>query len=317
MSVALSADSNTAIMGGPGPNNADRGRSPFVGPAGAAWAFTRSGSAWTHTHCVDLGTQSPMRSAFEGEGGNSVITEFMLLLGIGFVAQLVDGALGMAYGVLSNAAMLTMGLQPAPASALVHTAEIFTTGASAASHIYHRNVDWRIVARLGMPGVLGAVLGAWILSNVDIANARRWVYGYLLLMGLYILWKSMRIALAPRTLAGWTAPLGFLSGFLDASGGGWGPLTTSTLIGSGHAPRQTVGSVNTTEFFVTVAAATTFFAELGASPLEHLIPLVLGGVLAAPFGGWAVKHVPARALMIAVGILVVMLSLFQLFRASA
>jgi uncharacterized protein len=245
-----------------------------------------------------------------------VTTEFMLLLGIGFVAQLVDGALGMAYGVLSNAAMLTMGLPPAQASALVHTAEIFTTGASAASHIYHRNVDWRIVARLGMPGVLGAVLGAWILSNVDIANARRWVYGYLLLMGLYILWKSMRIALAPRTLAGWTAPLGFLSGFLDASGGGgWGPLTTSTLIGSGHAPRQTVGSVNTTEFFVTVAAATTFFAELGASPLEHLIPLVLGGVLAAPFGGWAVKHVPARALMIAVGILIVMLSLFQLFRA--
>ena len=246
-----------------------------------------------------------------------MITEFMLLLGIGFVAQLVDGALGMAYGVLSNAAMLTMGLQPAQASALVHTAEIFTTGASAASHIYHRNVDWRIVARLGAPGVLGAVLGAWILSNVDIANARRWVYGYLLLMGLYILWKSMRIALAPRTIAGWTAPLGFLSGFLDASGGGWGPLTTSTLIGSGHAPRQTVGSVNTTEFFVTVAAATTFFAELGASPLEHLIPLVLGGVLAAPFGGWAVKHMPARALMIAVGILIVMLSLFQLFRASA
>jgi uncharacterized protein len=248
-------------------------------------------------------------------GENSVTTEFVLLLGIGFVAQLVDGTLGMAYGVLSNAAILTIGLPPAQASALVHTAEIFTTGASAASHLYHRNVDWRIVARLGITGVLGAILGAWILSNVDITAARRWVYGYLLLMGLYILWKSMRIALAPRPTAGWTAPLGFLGGFLDASGGGgWGPLTTSTLIGSGHAPRQTVGSVNTTEFFVTVAAATTFFAELGASPLEYLIPLVLGGLLAAPFGGWAVKHVPARALMIAVGILIVMLSIFQLLR---
>jgi hypothetical protein len=163
----------------------------------------------------------------------------MLLFGIGFVAQLVDGALGMAYGVLTNAAILTLGLPPAQASALVHTAEIFTTGASAASHIYHRNVDWRIVARLGVSGVLGAVLGAWILSNIDITTARRLVYGYLLLMGFYILWKSMRIALEPRDPAGWMTPLGFLSGFLDASGGGgWGPLTTSTLIGSGHAPRQ-------------------------------------------------------------------------------
>jgi uncharacterized protein len=135
-------------------------------------------------------------------------------------------------------------------------------------------------------------------------------------MGFYILWKSMRIAPPPRTPAGWTAPLGFLSGFLDATGGGgWGPMTTSTLIGSGHAPRQTVGSVNTTEFFVTVAAATTFFAELGASPLEHLVPLVFGGVLAAPFGGWAVKHIPARVLMIAVGVLIVGLSAFQLLRA--
>jgi uncharacterized membrane protein YfcA len=245
-----------------------------------------------------------------------VTTEFVLLLAIGFVAQLVDGTLGMAYGVLANAAMLTMGLPPAQASALIHTAEIFTTGASAASHLYHRNVDWRIVARLGVTGVLGAILGAWILSNTDVGAARRLVYGYLLLMGLYILWQSTRIALAPRTPAGWIPPLGFLAGFLDATGGGgWGPVTTSTLLGSGHAPRQTVGSVNTAEFFVTVAAATTFFAELGASHLEYLIPLVLGGLLAAPFGGWAVKHVPARALMIAVGVLIVTLSVFQLLRA--
>src|SRR6266513_4791974 len=204
----------------------------------------------------------------------------MLLLGIGFVAQLVDGALGMAYGVPSNTALLAIGLPPAQASALVHTAEVFTTGASAASHIYHRNVDWRIVVRLGITGVLGAVIGAWILSNIDITAARRYVYAYLLVMGIYILWKSFRMALTPRTPAGWTALLGFFSGFLDASGGGgWGPMTTSTLVGSGHAPRHTVGSVNTTEFFVTVAAAATFFAELGASAFEHLIPLVLGGAL--------------------------------------
>ena len=242
-------------------------------------------------------------------------TEFVLLLGIGFAAQLVDGALGMAYGVLANTAMLSMGLPPAPASALVHAAEVFTTSASAASHIYHRNVDWRIVTRLGVTGVLGAVVGAWILSNLEVAAARRLVYVYLLLMGLYILWRSERIASTPRAPSGWLMPLGLLAGFLDATGGGgWGPVTTSTLIGSGHAPRQTVGSVNTTEFFVTVAAAATFFAELGASPLEHLIPLVLGGILAAPFGGWAVRHVPARALMVAVGLLIVTLSVFQLAR---
>jgi uncharacterized membrane protein YfcA len=244
-----------------------------------------------------------------------VTTEFVLLLAIGFVAQLVDGALGMAYGVLANAAMLSMGLPPAQASALVHTAEVFTTGASAASHIYHRNVDWRIVTRLGVTGVLGAILGAWILSNIEVGAARRWVYGYLLFMGFYILWRSWRIALAPRAPTGWVIPLGFVAGFLDASGGGgWGSVTTSTLIGSGHAPRQTVGSVNTTEFFVTVAATATFFVELGASPLEQLIPLVLGGVLAAPFGGWAVKHIPAQALMVAVGLLIVILSTVQLLR---
>lgn len=241
--------------------------------------------------------------------------EFVLLLAIGFVAQLVDGTLGMAYGVLTNAALLTMGLPPAQASALVHTAEVFTTGASAASHLYHRNVDWRMVARLGVTGVLGAILGAWLLSNIEIGAARRIVYAYLLLMGLYILWQSARIALTPRTPAGWVAPLGLLAGFLDASGGGgWGPVTTSTLIGSGHAPRQTVGSVNTTEFFVTAAATTTFVIELGASPLQYLIPLVLGGLIAAPLGGWAVKYLSARALMISVGVLVIALAGWQLVR---
>ena len=121
--------------------------------------------------------------------------EFVLLFAIGFVAQRVDGALGMAYGVLANAAMLALGLPPAQASALVHTAEVFTTGASAVSHIYHRNVDWRLMARLGMTGVLGAILGAWILSNIDVSAARRLVYGYLLLMGLDILYTS---TLTPR-----------------------------------------------------------------------------------------------------------------------
>src|SRR5207253_9606328 len=246
-------------------------------------------------------------------GGDLVDIEFAILIAVGFFAQIVDGTLGMAFGVISTSAMLAIGLAPAQASAVVHTAEIFTTGASATSHIYHRNVDWRLVIRLGIAGVLGAVLGAWILSNVDSSAARPIVAGYLLLMGLFILFKAWQLAPARDAPSAWTMPVGFVAGFLDASGGGgWGPVTTSTLVGPGHAPRQTVGSVNTTEFFVTVAAAATFFAELGASPLQHLIPLVLGGVLAAPIGGWAVKHVSARALMIAVGVLIVTLSVFQL-----
>jgi uncharacterized protein len=242
-------------------------------------------------------------------------TEFLLLMAVGFVAQLVDGALGMAYGVITNSALLMFGLPPAHASALVHTAEVFTTGASAASHIYHRNVDWRFVMRLGIPGVLGAILGAWILSNLDLAAAQRWVYLYLLVMGCYILLKSFHIAPRRRDPAKWLPPVGFAGGFLDASGGGgWGPMVATTLLGSGHAPRQTVGSVNTTEFFVTLAAATTFFVELGTASLQHLLPIIIGGVIAAPLSGWAVKKVSARALMTAVGCVIVALSVFQLAR---
>jgi uncharacterized membrane protein YfcA len=244
--------------------------------------------------------------------------DFFLLIGIGFAAQMIDGTLGMAFGVISTTALLSMGLPPAQASALVHTAEIFTTSASAASHIYHRNVDWRLVWRLGVAGVAGvagAVLGAWVLSNVDATAVRPVIFAYLLIIGVYILVRAARVPPRRDAPAIWTAPVGFIAGFLDASGGGgWGPVATTTMVGSGHAPRISVGSVNTTEFFVTTAAATTFFIELGASPLQNLIPLIIGGLIAAPLGGWAVKHIPARALMIAVGVLVVAISAWQLAR---
>jgi hypothetical protein len=242
--------------------------------------------------------------------------DFLLLAAVGFLAQLVDGALGMAFGVISTSAMLTMGLPPAHASAIVHTAEVFTTAASGTSHVYFRNVDWRLVMRLGVAGVLGAIVGAWLLSNVDGNLIRPFVAVYLMILGVLILLRAFRhrpredasIAIAP--------PLGLVGGFLDAcGGGGWGPVVSSTLIGSGHAPRVVVGSVNTTEFFVTAAAATTFFVELGLAPIYELIALVVGGILAAPFGGWAVKHLPARPLMIMVGIVVVALASYQVVRA--
>jgi hypothetical protein len=242
--------------------------------------------------------------------------DFALLFAIGFCAQLIDGALGMAFGVISTSAMLTMGLPPAQASAIAHTAEIFTTAASASSHLYHRNVDWRLVIRLGVAGVAGAVLGAWVLSNVDGQMIRPFVAAYLLAIGVLILLKAARPAPRRDVEFRLAPPLGLAGGFLDASGGGgWGPVVTSTLIGSGQAPRMVIGSVNTTEFFVTTAAATTFFIELGASPLYELAALVLGGVIAAPFGGWVVKHIRPRVLMTAVGILVVVLAVWQLARA--
>ncbi len=244
-----------------------------------------------------------------------MLDDYLLLALIGFAAQMVDGALGMAFGVVSTSAMLAMGMPPAHASAVVHTAEIFTTGASAASHFYHRNIDWRLVIRLGIAGVLGAVLGAWVLSNVDSSVARPFIAVYLLGIGCFILLKAYKLAPARDAPSIWTAPVGFVAGFLDASGGGgWGPVATSTLVGSGHAPRMAVGSVNTTEFFVTIAAATTFFVELGAAPWKELLALVIGGVLAAPFGGLFVKRISARVLMIAVGCLVIGLSAWQLAR---
>jgi len=242
--------------------------------------------------------------------------DYLLLGAVGFLAQLVDGALGMAFGVISTTAMLSMGLPPAQASAIVHTAEIFTTGASAGSHLWHRNVDWRLVTRLGIAGVAGAVLGAWVLSNLDASFVRPYIAAYLLLVGIFILLKAWRLAPARDAPGPWVGPIGFVAGFLDASGGGgWGPVATSTLIGSGHTPRMVVGSVNTTEFFVTVAAATTFFVELGASPWRELLALVIGGMLAAPLGGWAVKHISPRVLMVAVGCLVIALSAWQIARA--
>jgi uncharacterized membrane protein YfcA len=241
--------------------------------------------------------------------------DFLLLAAIGFVAQLIDGALGMAFGVISTSAMLTMGLPPAHASAIAHTAEIFTTATSGASHIYFRNVDWRLVMRLGIAGVIGAALGAWVLSYIDGNIARPFVAAYLLIIGALILLKSVRQAPQRDPSLAIAPPLGLVGGFLDASGGGgWGPVVTSTLIGSGQAPRTVVGSVNTTEFFVTTAAATTFFIELGASPLYKLAALVLGGVVAAPFGGWVVKHVQPRLLMRLVGVIVILLAAWQLAR---
>jgi uncharacterized protein len=243
--------------------------------------------------------------------------EFLTLVGVGFFAQLVDGALGMAFGLISTTALLLLGIPPAQASAAIHTAEVATTGASGLAHLFHRNIDRRLFFMLGGTGVLGGVLGAYVLSNIDGRAIRPFVSAYLLILGLLILMKAAKLAPTNEDAkVGYAAPLGLVGGFLDAvGGGGWGPLVTSTLIGSGHAPRKVIGSVNAAEFFVTVAVATTFFVELGMAHVEHIAALIMGGLLAAPFGGYIVRHVPTHALMAVVGLLVSALALFQLVKS--
>ena len=247
----------------------------------------------------------------------SLTGEFFVLIAIGFFAQLVDGALGMAFGLISTTALLSLGIPPAQASAAVHTAEVATTAASGLSHLLHQNIHRRLFLTLLTAGMLGGVLGAYVLSNIDGRAIRPFVSAYLLVIGILILMKAAKLAPTNENAkAGYAAPLGLVGGFLDAiGGGGWGPLVTSTLIGSGHAPRKVIGSVNAAEFFITVAVATTFFIELGTAYVEHIAPLIIGGVLAAPFGGYAARHVRPHALMAVVGALVSSIALFQLVKS--
>jgi len=174
-----------------------------------------------------------------------------------------------------------------------------------------------LLLTLSIAGVLGGVLGAYVLSNIDGRAIRPFVSSYLLVIGVLILMKAARLAPTDEDAkVGYAAPLGLVGGFLDAvGGGGWGPMVTSTLIGSGHAPRKVIGSVNAAEFFVTVAVATTFFIELGTAHVEHIAALIIGGVMAAPFGAYIVRHVQAHALMAVVGALVSALALFQLAKS--
>lgn len=243
--------------------------------------------------------------------------DFISLVAIGFFAQLVDGSLGMAFGLISTTAMLSLGIPPAQASAAVHTAEVATSATSGISHLLHRNIDYRLFATLGIAGVFGGALGAYILSNIDGRAIRPFVSAYLLICGMLIIFKATRLAPTNEDAKpGYAAPLGLVGGFLDAiGGGGWGPLVTSTLIGSGHAPRRVIGSVNAAEFFITVAVASTFFIELGIAHLSHIGALIIGGVMAAPLGAFIVRYVPTRRLMLLVGILVCGLAVFQIYQS--
>jgi uncharacterized protein len=239
-------------------------------------------------------------------------------IAIGFGAQLVDGALGMAFGVIANTSLLWMGLPPALATSYVHVIKSFTGAASGLSHILHRNVDWKLFTRLAGAGVIGGVSGAWLLSQLHVNDsefARPFVQVYLILIGFYILWRGLGHKIRERR-AKIVEPVAVVGGFLDATGGGgWGPVVTSNLLIQGNNPRMTVGTVNTAEFVIAVAVSITYLLSLGIKDLTApVVGLLIGGVAAAPFASWITKHVPARRMMVVVGLLLISISLLGLLK---
>ncbi|MGQ0740690.1 MAG: sulfite exporter TauE/SafE family protein [Alphaproteobacteria bacterium] len=250
---------------------------------------------------------------------------FLLFAAVGFAAQLVDGALGMAFGVVSTTVLLSFGVPPATASASVHAAELATTAASGASHIIARNVNWKLLGLLVPAGAVGGALGAYVLTSFPGEAIKPFVVAYLGAMGIAILWRGLRNRPNRAPNLKLIPPLGAIAGFTDAAGGGgWGPLVTSTLMASGGEPRKVIGTVNTSEFLVAAAISAAFLVALfsghwydGIGLTDYAMQiggLIFGGLLAAPMAAWAVTRIKARPLCITVGLLVVLLSGYQAVR---
>lgn len=237
---------------------------------------------------------------------------------VGLVAQAIDGALGMAYGITSTSFLLATGASPAVASASVHIAEVFTTGVSGVAHLRLGNVSRQLFLRLLLPGIVGATAGAWLVSSVDAAVIKPVVAAYLLLMGLYVLGKAFRARRAARGEPRHVAKLGLVGGFVDAvGGGGWGPVVTTTLVGTGHDPRLTIGSVNLAEFFLTFVSAGVFTMLVPETPWPTVAGLVVGGLFAAPLAALMTARLDTRVLLVLVGAVIVAISGFNLWRALA
>lgn len=240
--------------------------------------------------------------------------DIYLFIMIGFAAQLVDGALGMAYGITASSFLLSFGLPPATISATVHAAECFSTGASAVSHKVFGNVDKALFRQLLLPGLLGAVTGAYILSSLPGEALKPYIALYLITMGVIIIYKAFG-HFPPKNVTTYLAPLGFFGALVDAiGGGGWGPIVSSNLLARGNDIRLTIGSVNAVEFFVTCAASVMFFVTLGFSHLDIIAGLAVGGFAGAPIGAYLCRKLPTKPFMIAVGLLVTILSLHNLLK---
>ena len=233
---------------------------------------------------------------------------------VGFGAQIIDGALGMAFGVITQTMLVSvLGVSPATASASVHLVEVFTTGTSGASHLWRRNINWPLFWRLMPAGVVAGVLGAYVLSNVDASAAKPFVMLYLAGIGLFLFYKALFFGRWPRFKhPRFTGPLAFVGGFLDsAGGGGWGPVVTSNLLVQGGDPRTTIGTVNSAEFLLTLAVSITFLITLGAAAFSHaVVGLIIGGVLAAPIGAVLTSRIEPRYLLFMVATVLTATSLF-------
>ena len=248
--------------------------------------------------------------------GGVTPADILPFIAIGFAAQLIDGALGMAFGVISTTLLVSLGVPPATASAGVHTVETFTTGISGISHTLHKNVDWKLFVRIVVPGVIGGILGAYVLTQISADVARPFVLAYLAAIGIYLLWRGVmhkHTEREPKIVE----PLGLVGGFLDAAGGGgWGPIVTSNLLVQGGSPRRVIGTVNTAEFFLTITISATFILALGWEAFTvATVGLLIGGVVAAPIGAYVAKRVAADLLLTMVGTVIVLTSFYGLYRA--
>ena len=237
-------------------------------------------------------------------------------IAVGFVAQLIDGALGMAFGVISNTLLISLGVPPASASASVHIIKNFTGAVAGLSHVLHRNVDWRLFWRILLPGMAGGIVGAYLLTNIDAAIAKPLVLIYLAAIGLFLLFRALRVDHTERRPK-IVEPVGAAGGFLDAiGGGGWGPVVTSNLLVQGANPRMVIGTVNTSELFVALTISGAFLVTLGLEMFgTAAIGLLIGGVAAAPLGGYVTKRVNPRLLLVLVGIVLTVTSLIGIWKA--
>jgi uncharacterized protein len=238
-------------------------------------------------------------------------------IAVGFAAQLVDGALGMAFGVITNTLLVGfLGIAPAQASAKVHVVETFTTAMSGISHFLHGNIEWPLFWKLLLPGMIGGISGAYLLTSIDGAVVKPFILAYLILIGLWLLARGL--FWPPQFKAAKIiTPLGLIGGFLDAAGGGgWGPVVTSNLLVQGEEPRKVVGTVNSVEFFLTVTISATFIYHLGVADVAGpTLGMLIGGVAAAPLGAIVAKKFPAKTMLIMVGIVLTLTSCYSLYKA--
>jgi len=246
---------------------------------------------------------------------NSIDSSILLFILAGFTAQMIDGALGMAYGVTATTFLLGAGVPPAASSASVHASEIFTSGVSGLMHLKFGNVNTKLFRTLLLPGIIGAILGAYLLSSLEDYNyiLKPLVSLYTLFLGFVIVFKALKKDRIREKIKR-IFPLAFVGGLLDSiGGGGWGPIVSSTLIARGRHARYTIGSVNLAEFFVSLASSVTFFTLIGLTHWAIILGLLIGGTIAAPIAAWLSNRIPTRSIMILVGVVVIITSLKRIF----